>query len=143
MSSDGKSFRLVRPCVRVVWLLPGVGAQNMVPAFSRFPFCPLSFPFSLLGRRAFPAPFPPLRCPTPQTSYQISIYISLVTSDSQITSQIQESQHNDRCRCLRIWLNINMLNVINSNAMRNTRTDQAVLKPMMRNSHHSNKTPSK
>ena len=61
--SIGKPFRFVRACVRAVWLPIGIGTPCVRAGL--FPF-PSSFPFSVLGRRAFLFPIP-----RPQTSYPV------------------------------------------------------------------------
>ena len=76
--SNWKSFRLVRACVRAVWLPSGIGSKCCWPGFSLFPlgsarswgfsfcgpggfgelslfpFAAASFPFSLLVPGSFP-----------------------------------------------------------------------------------------
>ena len=65
--STGKPFRSVRACVRAVWLPSGAGSQKRLLVFSLSLLVPPSFPFSLLGRRAFLFPFPP----TPKPPIQL------------------------------------------------------------------------
>ena len=64
--SNGKSFRFVRACVRVVWLSSGIGSQIVRIILFPFPFWSReAFPFPSWARGDSPFPFPP----TPQTSY--------------------------------------------------------------------------
>ena len=49
------SFRFVS-LVRAVWLTSGIRTQKPALPFSLFPYGAPGFPFSLLGRRAFPLP---------------------------------------------------------------------------------------
>ena len=59
MSPTGKSFRVVRACVRAVRMPSEIRARNRVRAPSLFPFAVGCFPFSLES-----PPLPPTSYPT-------------------------------------------------------------------------------